>query len=151
MMWLGYAAYHGLLEGQFQNLLHHAGSTLTTSWGVRWLFESVFLRLPSGIGIYNVPLLLLGGWLLVWQRSRSDLFLLVWMSAVCLPLIFTLPGPRYFFPAFPAFALTMIQGLGWVQEGAARVVLLALLYAGGNLYLFVDWYRAAGGEWWLFG
>ncbi len=73
------------------------------------------------------------------------MFVLLWIAAVFLPLMLTLPGPRYFLPAFPALTLAMVCGLEHAGEAAERIVMLALLYGGGALYLFVDWYRAAGG------
>jgi len=89
--------------------------------------------------------LFLGIWQMFRQRSRSDLFVLLWILAVFLPLILTLPGPRYFFPAFPALAIAMVRGMLHVGEGKASLVLFVLLSWGGALYLFVDWKRAAGG------
>jgi hypothetical protein len=72
------------------------------------------------------------------------LYVLLWIAAVFLPLMLTLPGPRYFLPAFPALAIAMTRGLENSGEKAERLVMLTLLYGGGALYLFVDWERAAG-------
>ena len=102
-------------------------------------------RLPSGIGIANLPLLVIGVWQMLRRRQWSDYFLGGWILAVAVPLLLTLPGPRYFFPAFPALAVVMAYGLRQVEGDAERVLLLALLFASASLYLFVDWPQAAGG------
>lgn len=104
---------------------------------MRWKVGTLLLGLPSGLGIYTLPMLLLGAWQLLQRRSQADL----WILAVFVPLILTLPGPRYFLPAFPTLALMMACGLGRVEEAAERIMIAALLYCGGALYLFVDWYR----------
>jgi 4-amino-4-deoxy-L-arabinose transferase-like glycosyltransferase len=144
-VWLGYAAHLGVFTTQRRIITTKAQYGLMTTNGRKWLLQVLFLRLPSGIGVYNLPLLFLGGWQVLQRRARSDVFLLAWIVAVCLPLILTLPGPRYFLPAFPALAIAMARGFLYVGEGAERVVLLILLYWIGALYLFVDWFRAAGG------
>jgi hypothetical protein len=56
----------------------------------------------------------------------------------------TLPGPRYFFPMFPALAIVMAYGFRDYEGEAARCLLAALLFASASLYLFVDWPQAAG-------
>jgi 4-amino-4-deoxy-L-arabinose transferase-like glycosyltransferase len=144
-VWFSYAAHLGVLNVQGDTLAHYARYVTTSETGRKRLFGVLLFRLPSGVGIYNLPLLLLGGWQLLQRRSQSDLLIVLWIAAVFLPLILTLPGPRYFLPAFPAVALVMAWGLERVGEAAERVALLMLLYGGGALYLFVDWYRAAGG------
>ncbi len=92
----------------------------------------------------TIPLLLLGGWQLLQRRNRADYFVLGWIVAVFVPLMLTLPGPRYFFPAFPALAIVMARGILHVGEEKASLALFALLSWGGALYLFVDWDQAAG-------
>jgi len=46
-------------------------------------------------------------------------------------------------PTFPTLAVLMACGLRCIPKAAEQVVLLALLYCGGALYLFADWDRAA--------
>jgi len=143
-VWLGYAAHLGVFAAQQKIITTRARSGLTTPIGRKWLLQVLSLRLPSGIGVYNLPLLFYGGWQLRQRRARSDVFILVWIVAVFFPLMLTIPGPRYFLPAFPALAIAMARGFLCVGEGAERIVLLTLLYWLGALYLFVDWFRAAG-------
>lgn len=142
--WLAYAAHLGVFAAQQNVLMAEARSVIATIRGKKWLLQVLFLRLPSGIGVYNLPLLLLGGWQLLQRRARADVFILAWIVAVFLPLILTLPGPRYFLPAFPALAMVMARGLICIGKEAEQVGLLILCYWIGALYLFVDWFRAAG-------
>jgi len=62
---------------------------------------------------------------------------------VFFPVILTLPIARYFMPAFPALAIVMVHGLRRIPQATERVVVLALFYCGGALYLFAYWHRAA--------
>lgn len=142
--WATWAASVGVFTAQQDKISRLAGY-VSTAKGKLWLTNVLLFRLPSGIGVYNAPLLLLGGWRTWRELNRSDQIVLVWIGAVCIPLLLTLPGPRYFLPAFPAFALLMARGLMSLREKSERPLLLALLYGAGALYLFVDWYRAVGG------
>jgi 4-amino-4-deoxy-L-arabinose transferase-like glycosyltransferase len=142
--WVAWAASIGVFAAQQDKISRLAGY-MNTAKGKLWLANVMLFRLPSGIGVYNAPLLMLGGWRTWRELHRSDQIVLVWIGAVCIPLLLTLPGPRYFLPAFPAFALLMARGLTSIRGGSERPLLLALLYGAGALYLFVDWYRASGG------
>lgn len=142
--WAAWAVSIGVFSAQ-QDTISRLVGYVNTGKGKLWLANVVLFRLPSGLGVYNAPLFLLGGGRMWKERSLSDFIVLVWIGAVCLPLLLTLPGPRYFLPAFPAFALLMARGLPGRREGGERLLLLALLYGAGALYLFVDWYQAAGG------
>ena len=144
-LWLVFAAQLGVFDVQQRVLSKYATYVVATNKGKRWLLGVLGMRLPSGIGIYLLPPLFLGVWQLFRQRSHSDLFVLLWVLAVFLPLMLTMPGPRYFFPAFPALAIAMARGIVHVREEKASLVLFVLLSWGGILYLFVDWQRAAGG------
>lgn len=55
----------------------------------------------------------------------------------------TLPGSRYFLPAFPPLMLVMAAGLTRIAGSAEGVALLALFYGVSPLYLFVGWRNAA--------
>jgi len=115
-----------------------------TTEGRWWLLSVLAFRLPSGIGVANLPILFLGIWQVLSRRSKGDYFLLGWILIVSVPLILTLPGPRYFFPMFPALAIVMAYGLQYYEGEATRSLLAALLFASAALYLFVDWPHAAG-------
>jgi hypothetical protein len=116
---------------------------LTNEYGRQLLFETVTNRLPSALGLYNIPLIMLGSLLLLWRHSRADVVVLLWLTAVWLPLLLTLPDHRYFMSSFPAIALLMAAGFVLVPKAVDRALLLALLYGASSLYLFVDWTRAA--------
>jgi 4-amino-4-deoxy-L-arabinose transferase-like glycosyltransferase len=144
-LWLVFAYQRGILAAQSERLAFYAGVVTTTSGGRRWMLEAVLLRLPSALGTYNLPLLLLGEWQLIRDRSLPDRLVGLWVAMVATLLILTLPDPRYFLPIFPALAIAMARGLERIPQIAERAVILALLYCGGALYLFADWYRSAEG------
>ena len=144
-LWLGYAIHEGIFASQ-QSVLSSTALNVTATASGKWLLLGVLaFRLPSGIGIANLPILAIGVWQMLRRRQWSDYFLGGWILVVTVPLLLTLPGPRYFFPVFPALAVVMAYGLRQVEGDAERVLLLALLFAGASLYLFVDWPHAAGG------
>lgn len=146
--WLLFANQMDILERQLATIWEYAGLVLTNEYGRRVLFETVTNRLPSGLGVYNLPFLALGGLFAISRRRAVDWVLLFWILSVWLPLSLTLPDHRYFLPSFPAVAL--LAALGWrqvppgnISHGTARGLLLALLLAASTLYLYVDWVRAA--------
>lgn len=141
--WLVYANSKDVFASQQQLISKYATVATTTAWGRGFLLETLLIKLPSYLGVYNVPLLFLGGLNLVRRRSFPDLLLLLWIAAVFLPLALTLPDPRYFMPAFPALAIAMARGLGPTSKVAGRTLALALLYCGGSLYLMLDTYQVA--------
>jgi 4-amino-4-deoxy-L-arabinose transferase-like glycosyltransferase len=148
--WLGFAYHMGVLQAQWARVSSHAAFMADKAPGksragrLKYFLKSVFLRVPSGVGPWNLPLLFLGAHCLGKRRNRSDLVVISWALAVVLPMLLTLPAPRLFFPAFPALAIAMACGLERLREGSARVTALALLYGTAGYYLFVDWYKAAG-------
>jgi len=143
-LWLLYAAHLGVLAEQRKQITEYAQFLILATSAKEWLLGSLLFRVPSGLGPYNLPLLFLGAWHMMWRWERADLYILLWIAAVFLPLMLTLPGPRYFLPAFPALAIAMTRGLENPGGKAERLVMLTLLYGGGALYLFIDWERAAG-------
>jgi 4-amino-4-deoxy-L-arabinose transferase-like glycosyltransferase len=141
-IWLAYAYQSGFLAAQQDTITSYASAVTATRWGKRWMLEMVSTRLTSALGFYNIPMLFLGGLDLVRRRDQASIFVILWITIVFLVLILTLPDARYFMPAFPAVAIGMARGLRRISEATERGVLLALLYCGGALYLFVDLYRA---------
>jgi 4-amino-4-deoxy-L-arabinose transferase-like glycosyltransferase len=121
------------------------GYFLTSEWGRGFLLNSLLTRLPSGLGAYNLPLILLGLWLFLTHKPRraSDWYVLLWIGMTSLLLILTLPDHRYFMVIFPAFAVAMAR---WMETQPAKdigqVTLLAVIYQIGTLYLMVDWSRS---------
>ena len=141
--WLLFANQMDVLRQQIVTISEYAGLVLTNEYGRRVLFESMTNRLPSGLGVYNLPFLALGSILVVRRRRQADWILLLWIASVWLPLSLTLPDHRYFLPSFPAMALLAALGLLQIPKGAARGLLLSLLLAASTLYLYVDWARAS--------
>lgn len=141
--WLLAASRIDVLQTQWETVGHYAGLVLTNTYGRDLLFETLTNRLPSALGLYNLPLIALGALLLLWRRSRADGLILLWVTAVWLPLLLTLPDHRYFMSSFPAVAILIAAGSTLTPQTRARTLLLASLYAGGALYLFIDWARAA--------
>ncbi len=141
--WLLFANQLDILERQFATIWEYAGLVLTNDYGRRVLFETMTNRLPSGLGVYNLPFLALGSVFVINRRRKADWIVLFWILSVWLPLSLTLPDHRYFLPSFPAVALMAALGLQQVTKGTARGLLLALLLAASTLYLYVDWVRAA--------
>lgn len=146
--WLLYANQLNVLQRQIATVWEYAGLVLTNEYGRNVLFETITNRLPSGLGVYNLPLLALGVITVLNRRKKSDWILLFWMLSVWIPLSLTLPDHRYFLPSFPALALMASVGLqqipkGKLSLGTARGLLLSLLLVASTLYLYVDWVRTA--------
>lgn len=142
-VWVLAASHMAVLQNQWESVQLYAGMVLTNGYGRRLLFETATNRLPSALGVYNLPLIALGALLLGTRRLQSDWLILLWITAVWLPLTLTLPDHRYFMSSFPAIALLIAAGLRWLPPLRDRTLLLSALYCLGALYLFVDWSRAA--------
>ena len=142
-LWLALAYSGGILAAQSKTLIAYAGVATSPHGGMRWALEMLSTRLPSALGVYNFPLILLGGSCLLKTRSKADWLILVWVGVVFVTVALTLPDARYFMPAFPALGIALARaGVKRFYAAPGRVVTLALLYCGGALYLFVDWFRA---------
>ncbi|MCC6500685.1 MAG: glycosyltransferase family 39 protein [Anaerolineales bacterium] len=120
------------------------GSFLFSDWGRRFLLDSLITKLPSGLGAYNLPLLLLGLFLLMREKTKADWFLGMWIGVISLLLVLTLPDHRYFMVIFPALAMI---GAKWLDTqpspDVGRISFLLLAYQLGSLYIFIDWRRAS--------
>ena len=118
------------------------GFFFTSEWGRGFLMNSLLTRLPSGLGAYNLPLILLGLVGLAMRRKAADGFLFLWMVLISLILVLTLPDHRYFMLIFPALAITIARWLkSQTPSAIGQVTLLALLFQLGSLFLMVDWVR----------
>lgn len=133
----------GILQAQQETLVGYAGVVANTGYGQRLLLETLTTRLPSSIGVYHLPLLAVGGLLALRRRAPADLLLLGWIGTVALILFSTLPDHRYFMPLFPALALMIARAVRHLAAGREKVILLAVLYNMGALYLFMDWERSS--------
>jgi hypothetical protein len=103
--------------------------------------ESLFTRIPSSLGVYHAPLILVGLLYLIKKRKEVDLVLLLWIGGVTIGLLLTLPAHRYFLPIFPAIAITVAHLLFRFPTYAERAILLSFFFGAGNLYLFANWVR----------
>lgn len=120
------------------------GSFLTSEWGRGFLMNSLITRLPSAVGAYTLPLILLGVFVVLRQKRASDLFLVVWVGLVSILLILTLPDHRYFMVVFPAVAMISARWLETQSDAElGRLTLMLFVCQIGALYIFVDWKRAA--------
>jgi 4-amino-4-deoxy-L-arabinose transferase-like glycosyltransferase len=142
-IWLVYAYRLGVLAEQVETLSSYATVVIRTDIGKQFLLESLTTRLPSAIGVYNAPLLFLGGLYAIRHRGQAGRIVVLWIAVVFTLLIVMLPDHRYFLLAFPALAILMARGLESAPGIAERAVMLALCYCAGALYLFVDWQRVS--------
>ncbi len=142
-LWLALAYSGGILAAQGKTLAFYAGVATSPSHGMRWALEMLSTRLPTALGVYSFPLILLGGVCLLKTRSQADWFILAWIGVVFVTVTLTLPDARYYLPAFPALGIALARaGVTRLYAAPGRVATLALLCCGGALYLFVDWFRA---------
>ncbi len=157
--WLGYAYRNHILHAQLRKLQEFAGMKpgypgprtqnigilgplgIIRGWRMRLRLESLFSRLPSGIGTYNLPIIFIGFLMVFQHRQPADAVLLAWIAIPSVLLLILLADHRYFLPVFPALALLMARGLAGAVFSSPLVTALALLFCLGNLYLFVDWQR----------
>ncbi|MBV7340111.1 hypothetical protein KFU94_70280 [Chloroflexi bacterium TSY] len=114
---------------------------LRVKYGTRVALETLLTRLPSALGVYSIPIMALGLVAFWKRRTWTEWFILAWIVLIWVPLLLTLPDHRYFMLSFPALALLAAHGLQATSDRMMQVLLLALLYCGGSLYLFVDWSR----------
>ena len=134
--WLFFADKLDILQQQFTTIMEYAGLVLTNEYGRRVLFETMTNRLPSALGVYNLPLLALGGVFVINRRRSVDWVLIFWILSVWLPLLLTLPDHRYFLPSFPAVALMTRFGLAANSQGiGARA--FAGFAIGSQYFVFV--------------
>ncbi|MEM2125314.1 MAG: glycosyltransferase family 39 protein [Candidatus Methanosuratincola sp.] len=167
-IWLAYANHLGILSGQIQKISEYTGMiqlikgifvakpapetgsaltvpevtlNLANSGIVKLGLESFFTRIPTSLGVYHLPLILLGIIYVLRRRNPSDVFVLLWILVVFVILFLTLPDHRYFLPAFPAIAILIARVINRYPQHKERAPLFSLLFAGGVLYLMVDWVR----------
>jgi 4-amino-4-deoxy-L-arabinose transferase-like glycosyltransferase len=136
--WAAFAFRLGLFGTQVQTV-GMLTRVLSGTWGRLFLLDNLLMTVPSSIGVYNIPLILLGILHAAQHRAEADRLVLGWVAIFALLLMVTLPGFRYFMPIFPGLAILMASGLAQVSQARSRILALALLYCAAALYLFVDW------------
>lgn len=137
--WLGFAYRLGVLAAQTATAGAYSGSFVAagSGWGAEFLVKNVVYTLPRYYGLHMLPLMLLGLHALAPRREPADRFLLLWALLFALPVLLTLPDARYFVPIFPVAALVCARGLQRLQRGQGAAVLLALLFCGLALHLWL--------------
>lgn len=124
-VWLVDAQALGVYGTQRDTLIYYA-TAVTGSWyGLKLLLASVFLYLPTSVGLYNLPLLSLGSIAVLRRRDPSDRFLLSYLALVCLPILLTLPVHRYFLICFPGLAIMAARGVPTTPRPIRSVIALS--------------------------
>jgi hypothetical protein len=106
--------------------------------------EFITTRLPSALGLYNIPLILLGFISLVGSLNQpTNRFIFVWVFVFFSAFSLTLPDARYCMPAFPALAILMADSLVRIRQYNTNIIWLLIANCAISLYLFVDWHRSS--------
>jgi 4-amino-4-deoxy-L-arabinose transferase-like glycosyltransferase len=127
LVWIYVAHRIGVLQLQIRWFGLAAGVSTRTIIGPWSGLEALVAKLPSALGLYNLPLLVLGSAQLGRRGGKPAWVVVLWIVLVCVPLLLTLPDNRYFLPAFPAFAMVMALGLERLPDTCDEVLLLSLL------------------------
>lgn len=155
--WLWYLYQSELIQEQAATVLSYGGIEVEPSsetlavaeytffdgWHVRFLIRALTYKIPSAIGVYNLPLILLGLWVWITQRRNrhymwANGFLFLWLIVVFIPVLVTLPVERYVMPAYPALAVMMAHGLRTMSKEPTRIVLLVVALSLTSLWLFTQ-------------
>jgi hypothetical protein len=145
-IWLIYAYHSGVFIKQGQQMAYYVGiapseqsmSQLMDLERMKARLDMLSLRAPSALGVYNMPMLVLGGLLVLRHRAESDRFILFWIAAVSLPVVLFLPTDRYLMPACPAFAMIMAHSRYYLSSAMTQAVILAMLYSISTIYLYIN-------------
>lgn len=119
-----------------------AESEYFSPWRIRRFLEALVRKIPFSIGLYNLPLIILGlrHWL---KREKkrlacwNDRFIAYWIAIVFIPVLFTLPVDRYFLPAYPAVAILMANGITGLGNISMRVLLLAIILGVSSALIYM--------------
>jgi len=138
--WLLLGARIGVFEGQGEWFDEMARTSTGSSHGLRYALDAIFTKLPSGIGVYLVPVLVLGTAALAREGGPTARLLAAWVLLVAAPLLLTLPDNRYFLPAYPALSLVAARGAEPLGPERTRMLLLGWLLCAVTLgyYAQVD-------------
>jgi len=140
-IWGFYAWHNGLLYKHIMWIWFAGLQVVRYDYGRQLLFETMTNRLPSALGFYNLPFIVIGLLQLVRRRGQADWMVLLWILPVFCILTVTLPDHRYFMVLFPAFSISMAACLAREDSRTVGILLVALLLCAGSLYVFVDWDR----------
>lgn len=140
--WIAFAYNLGIFDLQKETLAGFSSTQVQEEWG-NWMFlEFVFTRLPSALGVYTIPTVVIGIFLMgiSWQTSTSRL-LSIWICSFFVPFSLTLPDARYCLPAFPVIAILAADGMEHITSNRWKVIASLAINCAGSLYLFIDWQR----------
>lgn len=128
----------GVFEGQGEWFDEMARTSTQSSFGVHYALDAIFTKLPSGLGVYQLPIL--AGGLVAFARSggATARMLAAWIALVSLPLLLTLPDNRYFLPAYPALAIVAAHGAAPLGPERTRVLLLGWLLCAATLAYYAQ-------------
>ncbi len=143
--WLGGALVLGIL-GEQQAFVSYALGVGPGSRRRLWYpLDGLLTKLPSGLGIYDLPLLALGAMAALERRGRALWLIGLWIALLIVPLVATLPDNRYFLPTYPAFAALIALGLGRLGTLRVRALALSWLLCAATLayYAQIDLTRRA--------
>jgi len=124
--WLWFARSIGVLELQVKWLGWGTHFATHSRSGQRYTLDAIVSKLPSAIGVYNLPVFALGLFALARRRDRDVLVIALWATLPVLPILLTIPDVRYVLPAFPAIATVMALGLDRVKDGPSRFSVFTL-------------------------
>ena len=77
MPWVPCLGAAGVLQRQTRLVGSFTGVVTTNIGGRKLMLDLVLMNLPSGIGVFNLPLIALGGWHALRRRGPADLFVLI--------------------------------------------------------------------------
>ncbi|HYC21391.1 MAG TPA: glycosyltransferase family 39 protein [Candidatus Bathyarchaeia archaeon] len=133
--WLVVATRIGVLGPQLAWLKTGAG--VATHSKRHYALDALLTKVPSAVGVYNLPLVALGVLAIARRRERPGFVLVLWIGLVAVPLALTLPDNRYFLPAFPALAIVAARGLEGLPDGRAEAIVLALVLCAAVVIYFL--------------
>ena len=162
--WLWHLNELGLFQQQVATILYYIGFEVESSsegikvieykgfnaLRIRFLIRALTYKIPSYIGLYNLPLIALGLWVYFIQRRLvltqegkanvmwSNRFVLLWLAVIFIPVLLTLPVARYLFPAYPALAIMMAHGLRTMCKEPTRVVIFVVVLSLSSLVFYVE-------------
>ena len=131
-VWIMYSRGIGGLESHFERLFFYAGAARRR--GVARVFSAA-LRIPTGFGVYMLPLLFVGVFERIRARKRVDYMIFLWGAGIILPVLLTFPFERYMLPALPVWALIAGHGLMRLGDAKWRVVSVALFFCSQLLLI----------------
>lgn len=146
LAWLLYAVQIGVFAAQAEKITALAGAgnnpggefRLLSGYRTAMRIDYLFVKIPLGLGMYSLPLILLGAtWLGTHYRASANIFLLVWLVGVIAPVSILLPDIRYLLPAFPALAIMAVAALHHRRIAPEPIILLSWLFFAGRVMTWI--------------